>query len=395
MTRRRMLFAHIKKLVHRTITSANGLVSFKSNIEMPLKVVCEFSPIQEGTGDPSPDNVRPISGWTGCEIAQTGYNLLNLGVVEATPGAYVDNKRILEPYKYYPGFHSTAIAYYSRSYVTDFNVNGQSCSFILSKYAIGITFLVKGGTRIKGTLTGTNVTLGFTSFFDKEWNVVGGAWNIQNIINVPTNAVYAMARVDAPTKDQLSELMGFTIAYETGNVEMQPFDGETIPINWQSEAGTVYGGTVTLNEDGSADLVKTYDVIDLSTVAWQYTAVQHRFYRGGYNDFDFGTVQTGQPQIICNVYAPKVWASFVSGGDYSCGANNGNISIRDERYANDVTAFKAYLASVGAIYVAPLTASASQTYHFDNIGQLQSFLGTNNIWHDMNGSITAEYYNYQ
>ena len=36
-----------------------------------------------------------------------------------------------------------------------------------------------------------------------------------------------------------------------------------------------------------------------------------------------------------------------------------------------------------------------QTYHFNNIGQLQSFLGTNNVWHDMNGLITAEYYKKQ
>ena len=30
---------------------------------------------------------------------------------------------------------------------------------------------------------------------------------------------------------------------------------KTLTVNWQSEAGTVYGGTLTINEDGSADLV--------------------------------------------------------------------------------------------------------------------------------------------
>ena len=32
-------------------------------------------PVQSGSGDPSPDNVRPISGWTGVEAYQSGKNL--------------------------------------------------------------------------------------------------------------------------------------------------------------------------------------------------------------------------------------------------------------------------------------------------------------------------------
>lgn len=41
-----------------------------------LKV--HFSPKQEGTGDPSPENVRPIVGWDGVEVQQSGKNLLNI-----------------------------------------------------------------------------------------------------------------------------------------------------------------------------------------------------------------------------------------------------------------------------------------------------------------------------
>ena len=34
-----------------------------------------FSPIQSGTGDPSPSNIRPISGWSGLTAWRTGVNL--------------------------------------------------------------------------------------------------------------------------------------------------------------------------------------------------------------------------------------------------------------------------------------------------------------------------------
>ena len=56
-------------LVKLIATATSGLVSFTTNVIRPVKVICEFIPVQEGTGDPSPDNVRPISGWTGCEIS--------------------------------------------------------------------------------------------------------------------------------------------------------------------------------------------------------------------------------------------------------------------------------------------------------------------------------------
>lgn len=78
--RRRLMGAleSIKKLI---VTAANGIVSFVTNQAMPTTITCEFSPVQSGTGDPSPSNVRPISGWTGCEITQAGKNLLNLSTL--------------------------------------------------------------------------------------------------------------------------------------------------------------------------------------------------------------------------------------------------------------------------------------------------------------------------
>ena len=35
-------------------------------------LMVDIEPVQAGSGDPSPDNVRPISGWTGCEVKHSG-----------------------------------------------------------------------------------------------------------------------------------------------------------------------------------------------------------------------------------------------------------------------------------------------------------------------------------
>jgi len=47
--------------------TANPMPSLKISIE----------PVQSGSGDPSPSNVRPISGWSGANVTKCGVNLFN------------------------------------------------------------------------------------------------------------------------------------------------------------------------------------------------------------------------------------------------------------------------------------------------------------------------------
>ena len=57
------------------ITREGSIVSFGTNISRPMQVTCTLSPVQSGSGDPSPSNIRPITGWTGCDVSRTGKNL--------------------------------------------------------------------------------------------------------------------------------------------------------------------------------------------------------------------------------------------------------------------------------------------------------------------------------
>ena len=43
----------------------------------PLEVRSGIEPVQSGSGDPSPSNVRPITGWTGATLTRCGKNLIN------------------------------------------------------------------------------------------------------------------------------------------------------------------------------------------------------------------------------------------------------------------------------------------------------------------------------
>lgn len=60
-----------------TNTYSGDILRFKTDIEAPLKeCIVNFSPMQEGTGDPSPTNIRPISGFDHIYVIRCGKNLL-------------------------------------------------------------------------------------------------------------------------------------------------------------------------------------------------------------------------------------------------------------------------------------------------------------------------------
>lgn len=111
-----------------TTVGANGI---------PMKVIANIAPVQEGSGDPAPDNVRPITGHTGLKILRAGTNFAKLPAgpttvsgITATPnadgtvhltgtatgngGPRVTDSIYLIPGNYYVAGAYIAALYYSR-----------------------------------------------------------------------------------------------------------------------------------------------------------------------------------------------------------------------------------------------------------------------------------------
>lgn len=64
-------------IVEETVTG--NPVKFETNKAKPLtKLLCAWTPTQSGTGDPAPDNVRPITGMDGVRVWQYPQNVLNI-----------------------------------------------------------------------------------------------------------------------------------------------------------------------------------------------------------------------------------------------------------------------------------------------------------------------------
>lgn len=65
-----------------TKIESGSLVSVNDAADLPVvDMAVEIKAVQSGSGDPSPNNVRPISGWANVGVARAGKNLLNPVIV--------------------------------------------------------------------------------------------------------------------------------------------------------------------------------------------------------------------------------------------------------------------------------------------------------------------------
>ena len=157
---------------HLTTLSANPL-TFKTDISANLKD-CKiyFEPIQEGSGDPSPDNVRPITGWNGVTVRRCGKNLLNLdSLVFATPSDTSfsnKNKRTFAPNSY---CKNLTVNNYMQSVVTDYSVSSDRISITTTARAYGLIVPITGliaGQRYSFSATILNNGTMAVGFWEKE-----------------------------------------------------------------------------------------------------------------------------------------------------------------------------------------------------------------------------------
>lgn len=329
------------------------------------------------------ENICPISGWTGVNIEHTGACLisgddlknffagitLNVQYGEDENGKFISwsgvNRIIYDSFPFFkPGLRYTFVF---KTY------HGAPAACYGVRYSDGTTSAFGGGT------TETVNTVTFTTEANKNPNGL--------------RVQYLSPR--------------YRLYYEDSGIFIYPdsdsninYQKQTLSINWQTEAGTVYGGELTINEDGSADLVadkkhKTYG----SQLNWIYssgwskttTAVFYAYdpdvYFPNYLFLSF---------IAANRFKPcsrnELLSSTQNGISMSGNPPSGYVTVRIQKnIASNVSEFKTWLADnpIDVVYI----AKAKDTFHFDNIGQLQSFLDKNNIWSDIPNDITVKYWN--
>lgn len=374
-------------------SSATGAIaSFVPDytVENLLGLSVAVEPVQAGSGDPSPDNVRPISGRNSVTVNRTGNNLLGLtGRRIVTTGEYANtNPRDFSEPSVYIGL--SANNYFLPRNVTSYSIaeDGKSVSVnsSVTAYGIGFNVYVKPGEKYYFSYKDkefTPKTIGF-GFYDKD-----GYWlSFQTVntaanwaITIPENC-YNMTVVFRPTQ-------GETYTYEEPQLELgstattyEPYSGNEYTIQLGE---TVYGGTLdVVNGKMTVDRA----AVTISELSWTYNST-------------FGRMQTNEVRsviekpagndkrlegLMCSAYTAR---SAINAGTQAINgtiavATTGYIYIRDEAYS-DAAAWKTAMGSQTIIY--PLATPFELTLTPEQISTLH---GTNNVWSDA-GDVTVDF----
>lgn len=220
--------------VYPTDTASGAVASFSDGADgIPVvDLTVQIAPQQSGSGEPSPENVRPLGGWTGLRLSRSGVNVfggsaMRDGIKAAMPAA-ADN-----PEEAYIGFSAGAEVLQPITAGLRFKERTQY-TFFLSLY--------------KGSGLGSNLRIYYTD---------GTYTDVSSVQAVQEKELKIVTTSSRKTVDRLVKRNsgGATRIYynESGVLEgalgagdFVPYTGTSLSLSWQDEAGAVYAGTLDL-----------------------------------------------------------------------------------------------------------------------------------------------------
>ena len=183
-----------------------------------------------------------------------------------------------------------------------------------------------------------------------------------------------------PSPTNIRTISGRTGANIYREAAYDPAATPVIAIDWTSEAGTIYGGTLDVT---TGLLTVDEALVDLGNQSWNYGSGATAFY-ANVTDAPV-SINGGYSNAYCSHY--KVYTGNAEGfrsGDkiitvfnLLVSNNRGRIFVRDTTYGNDANAFKASLEGAKLVY--PIETPT--TYQLTP-SQVATLLGANNIWAD-------------
>lgn len=215
----------------------------------PLSAVVTLEPKQAGSGNPSPENVRPISGWDEVTVTRCGKNLLKLTgrTVQSVPS---DFKPVSENTKYPVGDGYLYVGVTSNGYwipriITDYVITDNSISINTNTRGYGIGMCVKivpGASYVVGkdgddTNTNINAITTKKDGLVSRFTVFG---EDENKFTAQDGEEWVII-LFRPTPNALVTYQNPQLELGSAPTPYEPYQGETSTITLPE---TIYGGTV-------------------------------------------------------------------------------------------------------------------------------------------------------
>lgn len=328
----------------------------------PLGVRSRIEAVQEGSGDPSPENVRLISGWNAATLTRCGKNLFD------------NNPELLEyvTYKNKTGTESTKCGYKLNLPVGVYTLSGNLIAdtpgdFVYTYVLDDDGVVVAGGT-------------GNDAYFITPDKIT----TKQVTIDRPRHSLFVCNAVTSGTKEGTAELFRrYNIMLNVGDTtsHFEPYRGDAYAVSFGE---TVYGGVMDWS---SGELKVTDGLASGSEAAWSEYGSYAYGKRFVTNKFDAQPDDTSEglrsnvvPVITAkqeSEYAGKTYLRVDKGkGKSSLFVAQSDIGAGVEITADSV---KKWLGDMDAYFVYPL----AQPYAIQLDPQaVPALMGPNNLWSD-------------
>lgn len=362
---------NISGLVAPTVHLEEGeIASFTNGLAVPyVSVTADINAVQSGSGTPSPDNIRPISGISSVNVKRTGKNLLN--GVEAKDYA-------LATFSTSTSGENTTGRYYTL--LSGYPINNVNLfPWLKFKSNTAYTFIAEFAKN--NTAYSTNIQFVYSD------------GTFDSISRVNTSDVVTESEILVATSNSSKTLVGVCGRFQSGTSYLyydhmgvfegtvtdnsyEPYTGEVknIPLNQ-----TVYGGRLNAT---TGELTITHAIVDMGSLAWAYNSSANVFW-AVISDMK-------RPcNLLCEAYIQSSATNVESMADYEIwnrgyAYNDKNIVAKNTNYST-ASDFKTSVTGVHLVYelATPITVQLTPT-------QIEGLLGTNNVWADT-GDIEVVY----
>lgn len=331
-------------------TASGAIASFPDGANnAPIKsLTAQINPVQSGSGDPSPTNIRAISGYDSVNIYRYAGNAFIVADANwknkyylSDSGVETSSNNYKYSQEYFPISPSTTY------YISYTKTTANSAGFHVCLYDSSKTFIsrevIHSSTSSTGEFTGTIMTTASTAYFR-------------------ISCAYSAT------------------AEGTGTTDIFIANGTTKTIALPSEAGTVYGGNLVINEDGSGVLTVTHSKKSFSQLT-KHNQLPDAFYlNNAFNDAGSGTAVSNQ-----FVYKNATLQNL-SIGEFSIDTNYTRLCLQTNAFSTKAE-MDAHLSTNPLVVVYPL---ATPIEYQLTAQQITTLLGVNNIWADT-GDVSVNY----